>query len=280
MGNVAFIDTRAHPSADNYFAMFPNEPVLDTGSIKIDTIKKLPGMTVEDLLQSIKRNTKKGVDILIVCHGTDMGPDLPLTPKSAHAAILLQQNVLKELKKYGDGSSTPDNTAGRMKMSQATFAAFWRLVQDVQGLALNRVEFRSCNVGANNDTLNLLKWFFGSKILGGPTTLDAYTLIDPGKPTSDAATWKNWLEKYDKAKQFGSKPNRFALYVEIVPSLKTAAITESRQAVQDWIKLHLPTGGTYRDGKFISHGVTNNQATDIIWAGESGYRGYLSKVGP
>jgi hypothetical protein len=276
--SVAFIDTKAHPSADNYFAMFPNEPVLDTGSINIGAIRKLPKMTVTDLLQSIENHARNSADILIVCHGTDMGPSLPLSPRNQE--VYLQQNALNALRKYGDGRSTLSNAASLMMMSEAAFTRFWQAVQDVRALALNRVEFRSCTVGANNDTLNLLRWFFGSRILGAPKNLDTYGWIDPGRPTGNATTWTNWLDKFKNAKQFGSPPNRFAIHLEIDSGVKLNAISESSQAVKDWIKTHLPTGGTYRSGKFPVHGVINNEVTDIIWAGEPGYRGYLRKVGP
>jgi hypothetical protein len=268
----AFIDTKGQPDADWFYQKFNQEPVLPTDSISIDSRVPLPGMTVQDLLTAIGTATKKGENILVVSHGTEEGPSIPLVNGSK---AFLQRNVLDLLFKYENRQITEDQIAPMLYFSKADFLNFWELIQTVRKLQLSRVEVRACNIGSNLETLKMLKRFFGCSSCCAPTSFDVFGTINTGTPGPTAI--QTLLKQFPRAEITGRKPDRFGLDVGVLNVFNAAA--DSQKAITNWVNTYLPGRNVQVGEKFPVHGIKSLRGpAKIVWAGEQNYRSLLSIV--
>lgn len=256
MAVSAYIDTDAHPLAPAFYHMFPHEPILPKGTIHIPTekITKLPKMSVENLLQQIIRHAGKNGEILIVSHGTTGGLLISVGPSKNN--VQLSAGVLQAVNSNLANTTTDKDAASILKMKSSAYTSFKALVQDVQKLALKRVEFRACLVGGNEYTMHKLRIFFGAATVTGPTMLDAYGSVSPGKFNNNSAFWEKWLQKHPGAIIEGKAPNRLAFHLTYRRlRLKMDLVASSASALQAWVTAHLPNG-QYKKGILYFHFFT------------------------
>jgi hypothetical protein len=272
---VAFIDSTKHPYAEPYYKAFPAEPVLPSGTLRVSSRLKLSPMTAWTLLESITKNAQKGQDIVIVCHGTVKGLDVPLSEESS---AKLDTKTFRVLKKWKSGGLAQEQAASMLSLATHQLGTFrWELADGVRKLSLNRVEIRACNVGIRNDTLQMLKDFFGCKSLCAPKELDVFTPLGPD-PIGPGGI-ELLLEKFPGAKITGKAPHRFGLHVIGGAKIEFKAVAESRQAISNWMRTHLPGTEAAATSPFFAHGIFPSKGrTRMVWAGEKGYRGYLARV--
>jgi hypothetical protein len=270
---IAFIDSKGQPSADWYYQVFNQEPVLPSDSITINSRVLLGAMTVQDLLTAIGTSIKEsGQSILVVSHGTKEGPSIPLVSGSK---AFLQTNVLELLLQYEKQQVGADEIAPRLYFSKAEFLNFWEQIQTVRKLKLGRVELRSCNTGSSTETLKSLKWFFGCLSCCAPISLDIFGPLVVGPPGPTAVD--TLLKKFPQAKITGTKPDRFGLHVGLLNIFDSAA--ESQKAIADWLDTHLPARSVQVGTRFPVHGIKAlSGPRRIVWAGEREYRSLLANV--
>ncbi len=248
----AYCDATRVPGAYPYFSMFPREPILPEGYVDVKPTA-INNMTVHALLHAVRTN--KGREIVIAGHGS-------ATQLSMHVArnipwALNEEAIsvfLDNLKK----AISDEDAAQRFLTNVASFVVVRDELKKVQDLGLERVAIRACNIGKSPSLLEKLTSFFGCTKICAPKYYDLFAKLDPGQPTTDESTWKNWLLANPQAIIEGSKPNRFALRVD--PTGQTFALADSWLAVRTWIKKHLPSG-SYDTGIFYITGILGNKLT-------------------
>jgi hypothetical protein len=271
MITTAFIqsDKKGQPNAPAYYRRFPQEPTPGAQNLTVASIKPLPSMTVVGLLRSILKTVKSQQNILLVTHGMDQGPSIPLVPQ---CKVSLQRNALELFEQLEKGEVPRQFAAGKLRVSPAQLDRLLELIGKVRALGLNRVDLRACNVGAEMKNLEMLKRFFGCATFCAPADLDVFAPInvDPG-PSSISL----FSEKHPDVPLGGTSPHRYGVYVDIGTVDVTAAF-ESQRAVKEWIAAHLPPGGVYAGGNFLAHGMIPSKGKkNFIWAGEPEYRPLL-----
>lgn len=273
---VAFIDTSAHPTADNFYRSFPNEPIPPEKPARFVTVEKivaLPKMSLEALLEKITANVKKSGSVLTVSHGTDAAMLISIGPPKNN--VKLGYDVLDLLERNRDGKESDRQTAERLKLKASGFAALKQAIEGIHKLELKRVDMRACRIGSNEFTMNRFRKFFNCQTLSAPILYDTFGPIPFGKIDSSQSTWSGWLQKHKKATVYGRSPNRFALDYIIGSKVMLSALAESRKAVDDWVAAHLPEGN-YTKGPLHYHGVTDKSS--IVFSGEPAFRANLAQA--
>lgn len=276
MTSVAFIDTNAHPTADNYYRLFPKEPIPPAKPATFATVDKivsLPKMSLEKLLDEIIANVKKKGSILTVSHGTDAAMLISIGP--AKNKVRLGYDVLDLLERHRDGKESDDDVAKLLKISVSDLRKLRKSIDEVRALDLVRVDMRACRIGSNKYTMSRFRKFFNCKTLSAPIIYDTFGPIPFGAIDSSQKRWDDWMKKHKKAKVYGASPDRFALEYIVGSKVMLSARAESQKAVQNWADKYLPKG-RYTKGPLFYHGVTDKSG--IIFAGEAAFRSNLAEM--
>lgn len=277
MTSIAFVDTNAHPTADNFYRLFPKEPVPPAKSndfVTVDKIVSLPKMSLEKLLEEIIANVKKKGSIVTVSHGTDVAMKITIGP--AKNRIGLDTSALDLFERNREGKESDGSAASRLKMKGADFQKLKKAIDDVRALELDRVDMRACRIGSNAFTMSRFRGFFNCKTLSAPIIYDTFGPIPVGRIVGDARSFDRWLKQHKKAQLHGAPPNRFALqYVIGGSNVALDACAESQQAIDDWVANHLPKG-KYTKGPLFYHGVTDKAR--IVFSGEPAFRSNLAEM--
>ncbi len=243
---AAFIDQSGHPTAGNYYSLFPDEPVLPAGTVNCVSVNELPAMTVSSLLDAIL--ISKTHNVLVSCHGNPRGLSIPLMED---VDIELGSFVSELLAQWRDSRQSEDVMVNTLKWDTwplRPLAAFQDRVRRIGKRKLGRVELRSCNTGADAHTLENLRQFFNCKSLTAPTVLDGYAPIDPGPLTLSADAWSEFRKRHPMRIEEGSPPDRFAIAhrVSTGNKLTFSAITQSSKGLRNFIDRHfvVPTSFT------------------------------------
>ncbi len=273
----AFIDQSGHPTAGAYYTLFPDEPVLPSGTVHCRTVKELSAMTVSSLLEAILAS--KAENVLISCHGNPKGLSIPLIEGTD---IELGSFVSELLAQWRDGKQSEEVMVNTLKWDTwplRPLAAFQDRVKQIGKRKLGRVELRSCNTGADVDTLKNLRQFFNCKSLTAPTVLDGYAPIDPGSPTISPGDWSEFRKKHPVRLEEGSPPDRFAIAHRVSPGNKLtfSAITESPKGLRNFIDGHFVVPKTFRAGPPIP-GHALIPPGKAIFPADSEYVSHLRKV--
>lgn len=279
----AFIDSTAHPKAAPFFTAFPDEPVLPSGTIRIADRVLLPSMTAEGLLDRVAKARTK--EILIVAHGVPQGLSIRLLSKKGYGVLLhrgrnakgaYQPNAVDALLDYQDGKIDRTHTSQILMMSGSELDGLTRRLAAVQKLGLTRLELRSCNVGSDPSTLQMLKRLFGAQSVCAPTQLDAYGHVD-AQAAGSTAEFDRWRRQHRKGLMtYGTAPNRLAIQFRFARlRFATDAKAESGSAVASFLKTYQP-GGSQTGRSFPVHGFT--QRRGFVFPGDSRYRSLLKRV--
>ncbi len=270
---IAFVDPKAHPTAPQFYKIFPNEPIPgnDQAAVmvsKVVTFKE----SVEALLQQIVANASSGGNVLIVGHGTNAG--LLLNIGDPRHRVFLETDFLSGIRQNLEGKAADDETARLLKIDKMAWGKLKGLIQKVQSLGLDRVDLRSCNIGKNDVTLSKLQVFFGCNTACAPSIYDGFGIINFGGFTSDSGVWQAWLKKHPGASMKGAgPPDRCAIMAQYTPHFQVDGLADSKEAVQSWVKAHLPPG-SYSAGPVYFHAFTD-LADQPVFAGDPGFRAKL-----
>jgi hypothetical protein len=188
---IAIIQADEHPTAAPFYKFAPKELVAPSGVMKITTRYRLTAMTAMKVFAQISRYASDKGEVLVVCHGTPVGPAIPLItyPEDTDGSAL-QQNAIVVL---NDPSLTEDDAAHKLFMTTPQLRAFRAALEKVRKKKLKRIEFRACDVGADAATLQALRDFLGADVVGGPTQKDAYSpkfTFPKGYSKEDFAAWQ------------------------------------------------------------------------------------------
>jgi len=236
---------RGHPSAPPWYKSNPVEPLGNGSTITVKDTEVIKDMTFEAVLDVIIK--KKQSEIVIVCHGWSEGLALPLMAGGATAGGAQKQQIFPlsadgNLKSEG-GVKAPvrsDKDVGDLAhLSEEKVKTLRGKMNQIRGLALSHVAFRSCDMGQDSDSLQAFRNFFGAKSVSAPKLFDSYgeftALIGTNVP--DWAKGKRQKEGFriaiDQGVAFGTKRTDSPTAYKIIcraPDKKTLA---------SWVKTHI-----------------------------------------
>jgi hypothetical protein len=288
MSTVAFAIRTAHPAAAPYFIQCPLEPIAPAGSNNFLTIAKtveLADSSFETLLKAIAASTRKKGTIIIVCHGNESGLKLDVARGlglDAGVIRVLRANLAGQmddveaakLMRFGNFS------AGANPAGVAQLRKLKAVLETVRQLQLSRVELRACTTGRNQEALRQLQYIFNADLCCAPDAWDTFGPIPVKEFTSNPTTWAEFRKKHPGAIIVGTGNQRFSFaYTVDVDKLTVTldAIADSAEAVDVWVKSHLPPQRTYTGGALFYHGLTADKKT-IIFAGDADFRSHLVVV--
>ena len=159
--------------------------------MKIKKRYEVEKMTAMKVFEKISRRAETEGEVLVVCHGTPVGPAIPLItyPEDTDGSAL-QQNAIVVL---NDPSLDEAEAAHKLFMTEPQLRKFREALEKVRNKKLKRIEFRACDVGADAATLQALRDLLGAEVVGGPTQKDAYSpkfRFPKRYSTEDFALWQ------------------------------------------------------------------------------------------
>ena len=277
MTTPVFFNPTQFPAVRSYYGIFPNEPIYDGSYIPINRQEPIVGMDLDDILQKILRSYSKSQHILIVSHGSTNGLALPWQKRSASG---LMSAAMEEMIRNLKGESSDSETVKILGfVSEKKFRSFKENLIKVRKLNIKHVLFRSCDTGANPDTLLKLKFIFGSKIISAPKLKTVFGIINYGQPRSDLASWNLFIRNNPKAKIFGKRPNRFAYSSRIVNSqqIQFNAFAESHIGAKSWVETNM-VKGNYQLGEIPYQGMIDPSTNSVIFSGQSSFKSQLGHI--
>lgn len=267
---IAFIRIDEHPAAVPFYKNFaPEEPISPSGVMKLKTFHKIKDMTAYRLLKTIANKAKKNSEVLIVTHGTDRGLVLPLTNSNT---VLLERESIRV---FLDKSQSRADKLAKLQVNEKQLKLLEEAVKKVKKLALQRVEFRACNVGQNVKTLEALRDFFGARIAGGPDLQDAYVAL-PKPYTGKTDPW--WSNNSKANVETMSKGGRVGyILLDVKPtSFRFQWAADTTEAQKEWVRKHFPRGKSVARPVAI-HGMLDG-TTKLIFPGDSNYLPHLQST--
>jgi hypothetical protein len=274
---IAFIDTSAQAAAPGYYHVFPSEPIPGTDSLMVSKTIPLKNRSVENLLTQIAASAKPGSNIILVGHGNDRGMIFEFSRKGTDS-VQLELGPMDAVRRDLNGEVKEDDTAKILMTGLPAWKKIKGLVQKVQKLGLNRVDMRSCKVGADPVVLSAFQEFFGCNTACAPVLYDEFGVIDFGKPTANPDVWDKWTKEHKDFVMTGAAPpDRCAIAVQWTPKNQLFGMADSPDAMANWVKTHLPPG-SYRAGDTVFfHGVTQLGKMPIF-AGDPDFRKNLREA--
>lgn len=273
----AFTDQSGHPTAGDYYRTFPDEPVLPSGTLHVQHVTELSGLTVSSLLGAILASTH--TNILIACHGNPNGLRIPLIEGVDRDLGAFAAELLAQWREGKQEEFVMARSLGWDTWKLRPLGEFQERVKAIGNKKLGRVELRACNTGADIETLKSLRHFFASKSLTAPTVLDGYAPIDPGSPTSDRDAWRDFGRRHPRAIEEGAAPHRFALAHRVGEgnTLTFSSITESARAFGNFVDRHFVVPEPFTLGTRVPGHVLLAPG-GLIFPRDAGYRKHLRKV--
>ncbi|HEY4365112.1 MAG TPA: hypothetical protein VGN17_29385 [Bryobacteraceae bacterium] len=271
---------KGHPSAPPWYRSNPVEPIGKGSTITVKETAVIKDMTFEAVLDAIIKN--KQSDVVIVCHGWAEGLALPLmaggpTPGGAQKQQIFPLSADGNLKGEG-GLKAPvrsdHDVAGQAHLSEAQVKTLRGKMNQIRGLGLNHVAFRSCDMGQDLDSLQAFRNFFGAKSVSAPKIFDSYGAFTPfiGAGVEAWAKTKRKSEGFriaiDEGVAFGTKRTDSPLAYKILckaPDSKTFTA---------WMKTHIAdkagTDGVVYHG-MMDAGVANPEAPYIYFVRDGAF---------
>jgi hypothetical protein len=252
---------RGHPAAPSWYEGNPVEPIGNGSTITVKDVTVTKDMTLDSVLDVIIQ--KKQTEVVVVCHGWSEGLALPLVAGSRMNGGA-QKDQLFPLSADGNSKDQLDGGLRLPVRSDKDVADQARLFEDqvkalrvkmnqVRGLKLEHVAFRSCDMGLDVDTLQAFRNFFGAQSVSAPKKLDSYGAFT-AESGAGVADWANLKRKrgfrlaMDRGVAFGTRRTDSALAYQIVcraPDDKTFAA---------WVRAHV-TDHVDRYRKVVYHGM-------------------------
>ncbi len=272
MANVAIIDDHAHPTAPLYYSTF-DEPIIGKGAIHVDSIVRLPGMRLDQLLQAIA-DTDAGSTIIIVSHGTLGGMVIPMS-KSTKVKGFPPEAAAELLRYFKHGSSDEPQLAKNLKMPLKELQDLKALATAARAKKPARLVFRACRLGSYTSDLDRLRELFGAEKAEAPDLYDSYVIANPN-PTTNAGVWKAWLRKYTGYIIVGKAPDRFAYqHIRYPHNFDFNSIADNWTAIQDWVTQNLGAPPKAVKDRFPVHALQNGK---LVFPLQDEYKQHLHEV--
>jgi hypothetical protein len=237
---IAIIQSDEHPAAAPFYRFAPKEPVAPSGVVKIEKRYAVEKMTAMTVFERISKYAKERGEVLVVCHGTPVGPAIPLIPyPEGTDGSALQQNAIVVL---NNPSLDEAEAADKLFMTIEELRKFREALEKVRKKKLMRIEFRACDVGANPDTLLALRNFLGADVVGGPTQKDAYTRFRLPKRFSKNG-FARWHEQHPEAVIDSTPDGNFGYEARKTSDVafSFAWNAESAKALTAWVAERFPS---------------------------------------
>jgi hypothetical protein len=253
---TAFIDTKAHPSADDYYTAFHSEPVTAAMELKVTgtPVTFSGGMNLLDLLKKVLEF--RPTDILIVSHGTDSTWSIPWYTGTTFKVDKNAIDVILEVDETHADAVKRVKAAGKSLNADKLKDLKEKVLRIQCELKIEHLAFRACKMGSNERLLIELKKLFAAKSVSAPKLRDAYVGLSSIKP--DPASYAAWVPAHSGALVYGEEPDRVA--VELTggvgeSSFSAAWHAESSKAVESWAKDYLGYSTyTYKGQTVYVHG--------------------------
>jgi hypothetical protein len=252
--------------------LFPEEPILPSGTITIGEITQLSAKSVGALLGAIA--VVNPTIVVIVVHallasesGPAVGVSLPLT---SQAKIKLDGAALDLLL---DPKADPPKGFELSVEVLNQLRAKARLVQD---LRLERVEFRACRIGDQSTLMDKLRQLFGATTIGAAAADEFWAALDTGKPGFGQKAYENFKKKHPKHTLEGEQPNRFAWALKWDAKKREVVggvLAESQAGRDAWLEGHLGKLKVKDRRWFPLHAQISG--TDLFFPLDAGYRANL-----
>lgn len=256
----AFVDTHAHRDAIPWYRQAAYEPVGRAERVRIDSVHPVTHMTLETLLEAILRTARPRSEILVVCHGLNIGLALPLSRRVRTKMRWDWIGSLASDRAEGISYAVPDADVARMMGCNATDIALVRaLMNRVRALGLRGVHFRACNVGAQASYLANAKSFFGAQRVSGPRLRDTYGHFGVSQPPPNFDAWVHaHAPTHSRNRwQTGKSPDRMAFDVTRAGaqdhSYELTVVPEGATALATWSQSAL--GRVITGRRIIYHGL-------------------------
>jgi hypothetical protein len=284
-------------SAD-YFRLFPSLSRLD--------VRKVRRYRPEDfatVLRLILASPDR--DFVIDAHGTPQGLSMTLVGRGSVSAVRQSLVILMQLRqareaiaRAGDDldawrrilrrfrippqhASTVDEARERarlwdkalvdgLRVSSKQAEELLRLMAAVRAKDLRRIEFRSCNMGKEPESLREFRRFLGARHVGGPDLRNGFGYVNP----SLSSRGVDVLGRRG-AEIFTTPHGRLALRLDIKPGrvlFDAFCAADSEQAVRDWVAEHVMPKSSYRRGRLPIHVL---ETTPRTFARDPGYEPHI-----
>jgi hypothetical protein len=265
-----------------WYGLNPVEPIGGGASITISSAATFRHNNFDSLLDAIL-NAGKISELLVGCHGSDDGLNLPLRDGSTAGAEMAVITALAtdhshteviDGRKLNMPATSVDDLVTITGLTKAQLTDLRSKMTRLRALQLKHVAFRSCDMGKSTDSMGAFRKFFGAASVSAPSEYDAYgTFTEPKKLIQDLDAWADANRKIgyhvwiDGDVGIGIKPGRGIVY-EIV------AATRSKDAFKAWVKTHIMDRWT--QGDIVYHGIRpenfdSPDSTGVFYVRDQGF---------
>jgi hypothetical protein len=268
-----FIDPTLSSAAAPYYKLFPVEPtpsgtstdwLTPNGDLVIQKTQKL-----EDWLKAIAKEATSGGDVVLACHGNPRGLKLTIGDKDVH----LERDAADAIRRNQEGNQSDEDTAQVLMMKPDAYKTLKGQIEKMQGLGLDRVDARACNIGQDPVAMSAMQQFFNCNTFCAPKILDSFGVIMYGSFVG-AAAFDQWVSKHAGAEVTGASPNRFGFSQNLSQGVASESAAESAQGAKDWADLKMPPGGHFTGkNQLYYHALTDLKT--FAFAGEANFRKQL-----
>jgi hypothetical protein len=274
-----FIDPTLSSAAGPYYHMFPVEPTPSaTSSDWLTPNGKLAfpkSQNLEDWLIAIAKEATSGGDIVLVTHGNKRGLHLSVGEKGQD--VRLEFEAADAIRRNQEGNQSDEDTAQILKMKLDAYKKLKVQIQNVQGLNLDRVDARACNIGQDAVAMSAMQQFFNCNTFCSPKILDSFGVVMFGSFVKNPAAFDKWVSDHAGAQVFGSAPDRFAFSQTLSQGVASEAIAESPKGAKDWADSKMPPGGNFTGkNELYYHALTDLKM--FAFAGEAEFRKQLAEA--
>lgn len=282
---VAIILAGPHglPMAPHWYRLNPVEPIGGQSTLTVKDSVIAEKLTIESIFDKIM--AEGNTEVIIVCHGTDMGLSIPILNASkpedlVHIDTITFLSLDKPSQQVVAGTTlnmpvkSDKDVADIAKTTAPQVAALRKKMNDVRSMKLKHVAFRACNMG-NSETLETYRALFGAASVSAPTEFDTYGTFAMGT----VANLDNWVGQQQKkgfavwieaGVAFGTTEHGMDLNYKIV------CAAENRKAYMPWIKRHLsdqmdPNAIIFHGMKIKDKNLPDKTAQSVYFVRDPGY---------
>lgn len=172
---------KGHPAAPAWYKSNPLEPIGKGSKISVKDSTVIADMTLDGVMDEILR--AKPTEVVLVCHGLADQLAIPLMSGAASGAEQRNMFPLSADSFLKKGETTPiisdKDVADQTRLSEDQVKAFRAKMNQVRGLKLKHVAFRSCDLGQSTDAMEAFRDFFGAESVSAPKLFDSYGQFQP-----------------------------------------------------------------------------------------------------
>ncbi|HEY6521212.1 MAG TPA: hypothetical protein VIZ19_17835 [Roseiarcus sp.] len=271
-----FIDPTLSSAAGPYYSLFPVEPTRsDASSDWLTPNGKLvfqKTQNLDDWLTAIAKEAASGGDVVLVCHGNTRGLKLYIGDKGQD--VHLEFEAADAIHRNQEANQSDEDTAQILKMKPDAYKKLKGQIEKVQGLGLDRVDARACNIGQDAVAMSAMQLFFNCNTFCAPKILDSFGVIMYGSSTASPAAFDKWAKDHAGAEITGGTPDRFGFFQNLSKGVASEAMAESVKGAKDWADSKMPPSGNFTGkNQLYYHALTDLKK--FVFAGEPEFRKQL-----